>query len=271
MTLSSKISALKKVLSFRYDDRPMDDRVYENHGRWIRYLNDYYHRVEHRGYVDEAIALARKEHVILISNHAIMLEAALINYFLFNHGAGKVTTLVFREAFKLPFVREFFRSCQCMPISVESGAKALRKRHILLFPEGMDFIGAFVNPDRVAPFHKGFLRMAKAYLRESGRKSVCVIPVGHAGFERSLKIWVIRNKTFMNKIVHPLVDYPYFVFPKIPFVLPAKVHMQWGMPVRLTLQDLRTERKISKWTNEFRTALLNQRLRAQRDRDTALI
>ncbi len=265
------LSTLRKILSFHYDDRPMDDRVYEGHGRWIRFLNDYYHRVEHHGYVDESVSIARKEHVLLISNHAIMAEAALINYFLMLNGAGKVTTLVFREAFKLPFVREFFRSCQCMPISVENGAKALRKRHVLLFPEGMDFISGFVNPDRVPAFHKGFLRMAKAYLQQSGRKSVCVVPIGHAGFENSLKLWVIRNKTFMEKIVHPIVDYPYFVLPKIPFLLPAKVYMQWGMPVRLTLQDLRTERKIFKLTNEFRTALLNQRLRAQHDRDTALI
>jgi hypothetical protein len=158
-----------------------------------------------------------------------------------------------------------------MPISVENGAKALRKRHILLFPEGMDFISGFVNPDRVPAFHTGFLRIAKTYLRDSGRKSVCVIPIGHAGFENSLKLWVIRNRTFMEKVVRPIVNYPYFVLPKIPFILPAKVHMQWGMPVRLTLQDLRTERKIFKWTNEFRSTLLKQRQRAQLDRDTALI
>ncbi|HWN83112.1 MAG TPA: 1-acyl-sn-glycerol-3-phosphate acyltransferase, partial [Candidatus Udaeobacter sp.] len=109
----------------------MPDRVYEGHVRWIRFLNDYYHRVEHRGYVDEAVEIARKEHVIFISNHAIMLEAAIINCFLLQHGAGKVTTLVFREAFKLPLIREFFRSCQCAPISVENGANALKKRHIL--------------------------------------------------------------------------------------------------------------------------------------------
>jgi 1-acyl-sn-glycerol-3-phosphate acyltransferase len=265
------ISTLRKILSFDYNDHPMDDRAYEKHYGWVGFLNDYYHRVEHHGYVDECLEIARKEHVIFIMNHAIMLEAALLAYFLHSSHAGKINTLVFREAFKVPLIREFFRSCQCVPISVESGAKALQKRHILLFPEGMDFIGGFVNPDRVPPFHKGFLRMAKLYLQKSGKKSVCVIPIGHAGFEKSLKLWVIRNQTFMEKIVRPFVNYPYFVFPKVPFILPAKVHMQWGMPTRLMLQDLRTERKISKHTNEFRTALLNRRLRAQHDRHTALI
>lgn len=271
MTLTSKISALRKIFSFRYDDRPMADRVYERHGRWIHYLHDYYHRVEHRGYMQEGLDVARKEHVIFIMNHAIMLEAAMLNYFLLAHGVGKVSTLVFREAFKLPLVREFFRSCQCQPISVEKGAECLKKRHILLFPEGMDFIGGFVNPHRVPPFHRGFLRMARKYLQESGKKSVCVIPIGHAGFENALKVWVIRNQTFMDKVIRPIVDYPYFAFPKLPFLLPAKVYMQWGMPVRLTLQDLRTERKIGKLTNEFRTSLHNKRVRAQHDRDTALI
>lgn len=265
------ISNLLKMLTFRYDDRPMSDRVYEGHVPWIRFMNDYYHRVEHRGYVDEALEVARKEHVIFISNHAIMLEAAIINFFLLQNGAGKVTTLVFREAFKLPFIREFFRSCQCAPISVESGAKALKKRHILLFPEGMDFISGFVNPDRIPPFHRGFLRMAKTYLRDSGKKSVCVIPIGHAGFEKSLKVWVIRNQTFLEKVVRPFVNYPYIAFPKLPILLPSKVHMQWGMPVRLTLQDLRTERKMTKLMNDFRKSLVNQRLRAQNDHDTALI
>ncbi|HEX5037935.1 MAG TPA: 1-acyl-sn-glycerol-3-phosphate acyltransferase [bacterium] len=265
------ISTLRKIFSFKYDDRPMPDRVYEGHVRWIRFLNDYYHRVEHRGYVDEAIEVARKEHVIFISNHAIMLEAAIINCFLLQHGAGKVTTLVFREAFKLPLIREFFRSCQCAPISIENGAGALKKRHILLFPEGMDFISGFVNPDRIPPFHKGFLRMAKTYLQKSGKKSVCIIPIGHAGFEKSVKVWVIRNQLFLEKVVRPFVNYPYIAFPKLPFLLPSKVHMQWGMPVRLTLADLRTERKMSKLTNDFRKSLVNQRLRAQNDHDTALI
>lgn len=265
------LSTLKKILNFKYNDRPMDDRVYEGHVKWIRILHDYYHRVEHHGYMQEALDIARKEHVIFVMNHAIMLEAAMLNFFLITHGAGKVSTLVFREAFKVPLIREFFRSCQCQPISVEKGAECLKKRHILIFPEGMDFISGYVNPDRVPPFHRGFLRMAKAYLQKSGKKSVCVIPIGHAGFENSLKLWVIRNQTFMEKVVRPFVDYPYFVFPKVPFILPAKVHMQWGAPVRLTLQDLRTERKIGKLTNEFRKSLHNKKVRAMHDRDTALI
>lgn len=265
------LKRLKSIFSFHYDDRPMTDRIYVNHTRWIRVLNDVYHRVEHHGCVEECLDAARKEHVILISNHAILAEAALINYFLLTQGAGMVSTLVYREAFKLPLIREFFRSCQCIPISVENGAERLKKRHILLFPEGMDFISGFINPDRIPAFHKGFLRMAKKYLRESNKKSVVVIPIGHAGLENALKLWVIKNKTVIDRLVKPFINYPYLAFPKIPFLLPTKVVFHWGLPVRLTLSDLRTERKISKRMNDIRASFIAQRVRAQQERDTAHI
>lgn len=265
------LQTLKKVLSFRYDDRPMTDRVYESHGRWIRFFNDYYHRVEHLGCVEEALETARKEHVIFIMNHAILLEAALLNYFLLIKDAGKVSTLIYREAFKVPLFREFFRSCQCLPISVESGAKALNKRHILLFPEGMDFINGFINPDRIPAFHKGFLRMAKQYLKESKKKSVTIIPIGHAGLEGALRLWIIKNKTVMDLLIKPFINYPYLAFPKLPFLLPTKVVFHWGMPIRLTPADLRTEKKISKRMNDVRASFIAQRVRAQQERDTARI
>jgi len=262
-------NTLKSVFSLRYDDRPMPDRVYEAHGKWAKFLSNFYHRVEHHGFVDEGLEIARKEHVLFISNHAILLEALLLNYYLLIQGAGKVATLVYREAFKIPLIREFFRSCQCVPISIDNGAAWLRKRHVLLFPEGMEFINGFVNPDRVPPFHKGFLRMAKKYLRTSGKKSLVVIPVAHAGLESSLKLWVIRNKFVMDTLIRPFINYPYIAIPKLPFLLPKKVNFYWGLPVRLTLKDLSTEKKMCKKMNAFRASLLQQKMRAQQERDTA--
>jgi len=105
------LEPIKRVLSFEYDDRPMDDSVYEFHRRWIKWLHDYYLRVEHIGALQECFKAARKERVIFISNHSLTIEATLICYRLLEEGAGHVTTLVFREAFKVPLVREFFRSC----------------------------------------------------------------------------------------------------------------------------------------------------------------
>ncbi len=247
----------------------MPDRVYKGHEGWLRFLSNVYHRVEHRGCIEECIATARKEHVIFISNHAILLEAALLNYYLYIQGAGMVSTLVYREAFKIPFIREFFRSCQCVPISVDSGSERLKKRHILVFPEGMDFISGFVNPDRIPAFHKGFLRMAKKYLQESNKKSVAIIPVCHAGLESAVKLWVIKNRTVIDYLIKPIINYPYIAIPKIPLILPNKVFFHWGLPIRLTLSDLRTERKISKKMTDIRASFLAQRVRAQQERDTA--
>src|SRR5262245_27119229 len=124
------IETLKSLFSWKYEDQPMGDGVYEAHSAWIKLLHDYYLRAEHVGHVSEALEATRKERAVLISNHAVTLEAALINYFLLKEGAGKVGTLVYREAFRLPLVRELFRSAHCVPISVESGVKTLRKKHI---------------------------------------------------------------------------------------------------------------------------------------------
>jgi len=265
------LAKLKSIFSFHYDDRPMPDRAYEAHSKWARFMMDFYHRVEHHGFVDEAIDIARKEHVLFICNHAITLEAVLLNYFLLIKGAGKVATMVYREAFRIPLVREFFRSCQCVPISVDNGAQWLKKRHVLLFPEGMDFINGYINPDRVPAFHKGFLRMAKQYLKESGKKSLMIVPIAHVGLEQALKLWVIKNKFVMDTLIRPFIDYPYFVLPKLPFLWPSKVIFYWGLPARITLRDLSTEKKISKKMNDFRSALLHQKMRARQERDTARV
>jgi 1-acyl-sn-glycerol-3-phosphate acyltransferase len=261
------IGSLAKLVSFQYNDRPMHDSVYELHTYWVKFLHDYYHRVEHVGRVKEVLNIARKENVVLISQHSITLEAVLINYFLFKNNAGKAGTLVYPEAFKLPLVRELFRSGQCVPISIPAGAATLSQRHILVFPEGMDFISGLANPDRVPRFHKGFLRMAKKFLEDTGKKSIHIIPIGHAGVENTLKLWVIKNQTLLDIFVRPFVDYPFLVLPKIPFLLPRKVIMNWGMPTKVTLEDLKNERKIAQKANYFRAALLALKTRAQKVRE----
>lgn len=261
------LAPFKKIFSFRYDDSPMPDVVYELHAKWIKWLHDYYLRVEHIGHIEEVLHVARQEHVILISNHSIALEALLMAYYFLERGAGKIGTLVYPEAFKLPLVRELFRSGQCVPISVESGVKTLKDRHILLFPEGMDFISGVVNPNRVPKFHKGFLRIAKQYLKESKKKSVILIPIGHAGIEHTLQLWVLKNETILESVVRPFAKYPFLVFPKLPFLMPSKVIINWGMPMKVTLSDLRTERKISQKANAFRATMLSLRARAQKVRE----
>jgi 1-acyl-sn-glycerol-3-phosphate acyltransferase len=258
------LEILKNVFSLHYDDRPMDDSVYEFHRLWVKFLHDYYLRVEHAGHVQEFGEAARHEHVILISNHAVTVEAALIAYFLHLRNAGKLSVLVYKEAFKLPLIREFFRSCQCVPISIDAGVEALRRRHILIFPEGMDFISGYVNSKRIPRFHKGFLRIAKKYLEATGKKSVRIVPVGHAGVENTLKFWVIRNESFLDAFVRPFASYPFFLIPKLPFLFPSKVVMNWGMPTTVTLEDLKNERRIAQKANHFRANLIALKTRAQK-------
>lgn len=257
---------LKKIFSFHYDDRPMDDSAYEFHEHWIRLLHDYYLRVEHIGQTKECRRVAKRDSVILISNHVIALEAAFIGYYFLMHHLGKIGILVYPEAFKLPLVREFFRSAQCIPISVEAGVKTLQKKHVLLFPEGMDFINALVDQERIPKFHKGFLRIAKNYLEKTGKKSVNIIPVGHAGMEETLKFWVIKDQDFLDLFIRPFANYPFWIIPKIPFLLPSKVVMNWGAPVKLTLKDLEDEKKMTQKANLFRRNLLNLRNRAKKVR-----
>ncbi|MFO1519653.1 MAG: 1-acyl-sn-glycerol-3-phosphate acyltransferase [bacterium] len=261
------LSALKNIFSFRYNDHPMGDFLYESHALWIRWFHDYYFRVRHAGAVEECMDLARLEHVILISNHALTVEATLINYFLLIHQAGKVGTLVFREAFKLPLIREFFRSCQCVPISIEKGAQTLKNRHILLFPEGMDFLKGLTQPDQMDHFHTGFLRMAKEYLKETGLKSVYVFPVAHAGIEKTLKLWIIQNEALLDTFIRPWAQYPFWAIPKWPLFLPTQVVINWGKPVRFTLKDLNSDRKLHAWAERLRQRIMHLRREAEEIRN----
>ncbi len=262
------LGALKRVLSFKYNDHPMRESVYEFHALWLKYFHDYFFRCEHLGSLSPSLKTAQREHVIFISNHALTFEGALLNYYLYAHRAGMVHTLVFPEAFKVPLVREFFRSTQCLPISVENGARALARHHVLLFPEGMDFMRGLGDPDHAPRFHTGFLHMAKAFLRSNGRKTVHIVPIAHAGVERSFKFWVVKNQVFMDWLIRPFFKYPFWVIPKLPFLIPSKVVFNWGEPIRLKLSDLRTQKNIMGWSERFRSTIhdLRQEAILQRDR-----
>jgi len=261
------LGELLKVLSFRFDDRPMGDSVYESHRVWIQWLHDYYLRVSHIGALPESVKVARREHVILISNHALTIEALLINYILLLNGAGHVGTMVYREAFKLPFVREFFRSTQCVPISVENGVQTLRHRHILLFPEGMDFLSGLQSAEQTAPYHTGFLRMALEHMKKSRRRSMSILPVAHAGIEKMLSFWVVKNKLFMNRFIRPFVKYPFWMIPKSPLIMPSKVVVNWGEPVRVTRAELGSERKLRNRADEFHDLIVGLRKAAELERE----
>ena len=258
---------VRRLFSFQYDDRPMGDAVYEFHRQWIRWIHDYYLRVRHIGELEACVAAARRERVVLVANHSLTIEALIINYMLHCRGAGHVGTLVFREAFKLPLVREFFRSCQCLPVSVASGAQALLDRHILIFPEGMDFMAGLADPEAMPRFHTGFLRIAQLYLRETKRKSITIVPIAHVGIERMLKFWVIKNEKILNALIRPIAKYPFWVVPKLPLFLPSKVVVNWGKPIKVSLASLANRRKIEAQAERFRATVRRLRIVAEAERE----
>ncbi len=241
----------------------MSDLVYEMHRTWLGFFHDYYFRVQHLGFVKDVLRTAKHEHLLFITNHALTFEAALLAYYLSVKGAGFVKTLVYPEAFKLPLVREFFRSGQCAPISVEAGAQGLNQRHVLMFPEGMDFIRGLTDPDQMPPFHTGFLRMAKRFLQLNGRKTVRIVPVAHAGIEKTFKFWVVKNRIFMDFLIRPWVKFPFWIIPKFPFLLPYKVVFNWGKPIRLNRNELKNDRMIEEQAQRFALAIHDMRKEAR--------
>ncbi len=261
--LFPQAAKVRDMLSFKYDDRPMDDKVYWYHAYWVKLLHDYYFKVDHIGHFDEVQEIAGQEKAILISNHANTLEAPLICYKFHIHKLGVVHPMVFKEAFRLPVIREFFRSGKSIPISVNAGKEALKKNHIMVFPEGMDFIKHYIKKDFVVKFHKGFLHMAREYLAETKRDHIHVIPVGHEGIDYTIKFWVLNNPLLVEKIIKPLLHYPFFVLPKAPFLFPTHAVFNWGRPRKVTAQELKSEKALARLADEFRNEIVRLRGRAR--------
>lgn len=254
---------LKKIFSFDFDASPMQEKYYQWSLPWIKLLHDLYFKTEHVGHTAEVIQLAKKERVILISNHANTLEVPLLHYFFHFHQLGILRTLAYKEAFRLPLVREAFRMGQCIPISVAAGKEALKKNHVLVFPEGMDFIKRYLKKDFVVKFHKGFLHIAREYLQETGAKRVHIVPVGHDGIDYTVKFWVVNQPWLVEKFIKPYLHYPFFVLPKLPFIFPSKVVMCWGVPRVVTLEELKDEGSMKKLTHEFRGHIVRLRHRSR--------
>jgi 1-acyl-sn-glycerol-3-phosphate acyltransferase len=262
-TILPHAARVRDVLSFKYDDRPMNEKLYEYHTYWLKLLHDYYFKVEHIGHFDEVEEVAGSRKTILISNHANTLEGPLLCYKFHLHHLGIVHPMVYKEVFRLPIIREIFRSGQTIPISVDAGKEALKKNHIMVFPEGMDFIKHYLKKDFVVKFHKGFLHMAREYMRETGKEEVYVLPVGHEGIDYTIKFWVLNNSFLVEKIIKPYLHYPYFVFPKAPFLFPTRAVFNWGHPRKVTPDELKTEKSLAKLADEFRHEIVKLRGRAR--------
>ncbi len=263
-TLLPAANKIKKFFSLEYNDSPLSDKIYNLHRHWLKLINDYYFRVDHFGNTEQVQALAKKENIMVISHHGNTLEAALISYFFMIHKLGKLRMLVFKEAFRLPIVREFFRSGQCIPISIEAGAQALEDGHIMLFPEGMDFIKRYVQRNYVIKFHRGFLNIAKKHMEDHGLKQMHIVSVGHHGIEDAVKFWIINNPTIVEKLIKPVFHYPYFVFPKAPFILPHKTIFKWGKPKLVTLEELNNPDLFLQHLHDFRSDILSLKRMAEK-------
>ena len=262
-SLLPQAAKVRDILSFKYDDKLMDEKVYGYHSYWLKLLHDYYFRVEHIGHFEDVSATAKREKCILISNHANTLEAPLMCYQFHRNQLGVVHPMVFKEAFRLPIVREFFRSGQSIPISVNAGKDALKKNHIMVFPEGMDFIKHYVKKDFVVKFHKGFLHMAREHLLETKRDHVYIVPVGHDGIDYTIKFWVLNQPLLVEKLIKPILHYPFFVLPKAPIVFPTHAIFNWGRPRKVTLDELKTEKALGKLADEFRAEIMRLKGRAR--------
>lgn len=258
---------LKHLLSFEYNDRPTDPKYYSWHSKWLKLLHDYYFKVQHTGAVEKVAKVAKQEKVILISNHANTLEAILLCYYFYRENYGMVRSLVYKEVFRLPMFRELFRSGQCLPVSVEAGKNALKKDHILLFPEGMDFIKHYMQKDYVVKFHKGFLRIAREHLYESGDEHVTLLPVGHDGIAHTIKFWILKHPFLVKHFIEPYLKYPFFIMPKAPVIFPTNAVFAWGEPRRIRLSDLKTEKALSQLSHQFRQNILRLKHRARKIRE----
>lgn len=257
---------VKNLIHFSDEAAEDNGKLYYLLKSFIKVLNDYYFKVEHIGQFRAVKGVASKEKVLVISNHANTLEAGLIMYQFLTHGLGRVRPMVFKEAFRLPIVKDIFASGHCLPISIEAGKEALKQDHLLLFPEGMDFIKHFLKKDFVVKYHKGFLRIAQRYLEESGEESVTIQPVAHDGIDHTLKFWVLNHPTLVKYVIKPYLHYPYFVFPKMPILFPTTAVFNWGKPCRLTREDLEADRGLQKLADGFRNEMVRLRARARKVR-----
>ena len=253
---------LRDFFSFRYNDEPYNRKVYYANAFWFKWLYEYYFKIQHRGATRALKQITHKEKVIVISNHANTLEALSIYYYFYLEKMDMIRAMVFKEAFRLPFFRELFRSGRAVPISIDAGAKALKKDHLLIFPEGLDFVRRYLDPKANFRFHSGFLRIAENFLTETKKDHVTIVPVAHEGFDEALKFWVIQNP-LVKMILKPTLGYPYAVWPKLPVLMPARIVYVWGKPIRLKRSQLNSEAKILRWKKHFETHIANLQQQAK--------
>jgi len=90
-----------------------------------------------------------------------------------------------------------------------------------------------------------------------------IVPIAHAGVEKTAKFWIIKNNFLMDLLVRPFANFPFFAVPKLPFLLPYKVVMTWGKPVTLTLADIKTDRRIDEQAERFRLKIHELRTQAR--------
>ena len=209
----------KTVGSLGYDAWGFNSDINKIGVALFKTLYDHYFRVETSGLEN----IPKDGPCLIVANHSgqIPLDGTLIGVAMeMNEYAPRAPRAMIERFFPtVPFIGNFLNSVGAVIGDPLNCAKMLeRGEAVIVFPEGIRGSGKIYNKRyQLQKFGNGFMHLAMKY-------NAPVIPVGVVGCEETIP--AIANL----KSVARFLRIPYVPI-ALPFIFPAKVHLNFGKPL----------------------------------------
>jgi len=223
----------KEVGSLGYDAWGFNSDINKIGVALFKQLYDHYFRVEADGLEN----IPKDGPCLIIANHSgqLPLDGTLIGIAMeMNKHAPRAPRSMIERFFPtVPFLGNFLNSVGAVIGDPLNCAKMLQRGEaVIVFPEGIRGSGKLYSKRyQLQRFGNGFMHLAMKY-------NAPIIPVGVVGCEETIP--AIANIKPLAKLLHV----PYVPI-ALPFVLPAKVHLNFGKPMYFGNDNLEDEREVT--------------------------
>ncbi|GLQ33647.1 lysophospholipid acyltransferase family protein [Litoribrevibacter albus] len=223
----------KEVGSLGYDAWGFNSDINKIGVALFKKLYDHYFRVEADGLEN----IPKDGPCLIIANHSgqLPLDGTLIGIAMeMNPHSPRAPRAMIERFFPtVPFLGNLLNSVGAVIGDPLNCAKMLeRGEAVIVFPEGIRGSGKLYNKRyQLQRFGNGFMHLAMKY-------NAPIIPVGVVGCEETIP--AIANVKPLAKLLHV----PYVPI-ALPFIFPAKVHLNFGKPMHFNHDQNETGREIT--------------------------